>query len=90
MLTFYVKVFGTALFPNSLMHLVHVWCDDKIWSKILHTAIPTPIHDFKVKVTDFYCKVFVKIFRNSLFPYPMMDLVHVKVQMTKINIPVSS
>ena len=37
------------------MDLVHVWCDDRYWSKILHsamTAIPTPIHDFKVKVMD--------------------------------------
>ena len=34
------------------MDLVHVWCDDRYWSKILHSAIPTPIHDFKVKVTD--------------------------------------
>ena len=51
MLTFYVKVFRTLLFPNPLMDLVHVWCDDRYWSKILHSAIPTPIHDFKVKVT---------------------------------------
>ena len=28
------------------MDLVHVWCDDRYWSKILHSAIPTPIHDF--------------------------------------------
>ena len=34
------------------MDLVHVWCDDSYWSKILHSAIPTPIHYFKVKVTD--------------------------------------
>ena len=33
------------------MDLVHVWCDD-FTQKILHSAIPTPIHDFKVKVTD--------------------------------------
>ena len=52
MLTFYIKVFRTSLFSNSLMDLVHVWCDDRYWSKILHSAIPTPIHDFKVKVTD--------------------------------------
>ena len=34
------------------MDLVHVWCDDRYWSKILHNAIPTSIHHFKVKVTD--------------------------------------
>ena len=52
MLTFYVKVFRTSLFPNPLMDLVHVRCDDRYWSKILHSAIPTPIRHFKVKVTD--------------------------------------
>ena len=35
------------------MDLVHVWCDDRCWSKIAHSAIPTLIHGFKVKVTDF-------------------------------------
>ena len=34
------------------MDLVHVWCDDGYLSKILHSAIPTPIHDFKVTVKD--------------------------------------
>ena len=34
------------------MDLVHVCYDDKYWSKILHSTIPTPIHDLKVKVTD--------------------------------------
>ena len=34
------------------MDLVHVWCDDRYWSQILLSAIPNPIHDFKVKVTD--------------------------------------
>ena len=52
MLTFYVKIFRISLFPNPLMDLVHVWCDDRYWTKILHSAIPTPIHDFKVKVMD--------------------------------------
>ena len=34
------------------MDLVHVCCDDRYWSKILPSAIPTPMHYFKVKVTD--------------------------------------
>ena len=34
------------------MDLVHVWCDDRYCSKVLDSAIPTPIHDFKVKVMD--------------------------------------
>ena len=33
------------------MDLVHVWYDDRYWSKILHSTIPTPKHDLKVKVT---------------------------------------
>ena len=44
------------------MDLVHVWCDDRYWSKILHSAIPTPIHHFKVfkvKVTDL--NIYVKV-----------------------------
>ena len=80
MLTLYVKVFRTSLFPNPLMDLVHVWCDDRYWSKILHIAIPTPIHHFKVKVTDLellYQSFALKVFRTSLFPNPMMDLVRV-------------
>ena len=32
------------------MDLVHVWYDDRYWSKILHSTIP--INDFKVKATD--------------------------------------
>ena len=34
------------------MDLVHVWFDDRFWSKILRGTIPTPEHDLKVKVTD--------------------------------------
>ena len=60
MLKFYVKVFRTALFPNPMMDLVHVWYDNRYWSKILWGTIPTPVHDLKVKVTDleFYIKSF--------------------------------
>ena len=47
-----VKVFRTSLFSNPTMDLVHVWYDDGSWSRILHSTIPTPIHDLKVKVTD--------------------------------------
>ena len=61
------------------MDLVHVWCDNRYWSKILHSAIPIPIHDFKVKVMDLelFLKFCSKVFRTSLFPNPAMDLVHV-------------
>ena len=62
------------------MDLVHVWCDDRYWSKILHSTSPTPIHDLKVKVTDlttFMLKYYVKVFRTSLFPNPEVYLFHV-------------
>ena len=62
------------------MDLVYVWYDDRHWSKILLTTIPTPMHDFKIKVTDLelLCESFtLKVFRTSLFPNPMIDLVHV-------------
>ena len=34
------------------MDLVHVWYGDGYWSKLLHSIIPIPIYDLKVKVTD--------------------------------------
>ena len=34
------------------MDLVYIWYDDRYMSKILFITIPTPMHDFKVKVTD--------------------------------------
>ena len=79
MLTFYVKVFRISLFPNPLMDLVHLWYNDRYWSKILHSVIPDPIHDFKVKVTDLelLSKFCVKVFRTSLFPNPLKDLVYI-------------
>ena len=50
-----VKVFRTSLFPNFLLDLVHVWYDDRYWSKILLSNIPTPMYDLKVKVTELLC-----------------------------------
>ena len=34
------------------MDLVYIWYDDRYWSKILFSTIPTHMHDLKVKVTD--------------------------------------
>ena len=47
-----INIFKTSLFPNPMMDLVYVWYDDRHWSKILLSIIPTPMHDLKVKVTD--------------------------------------
>ena len=48
----FVKVFKTSLFPNLITDLIHLWYDDTYWSKILHSSIPTPLGQVKVKVTD--------------------------------------
>ena len=34
------------------MDLVYIWYDDRNWSKILFSTIPTLVHDLKVKVMD--------------------------------------
>ena len=47
-----VKDFRTSLFPNSLMDLVYIWLNDRYWSKILFSTIPTPMHNLKVKIMD--------------------------------------
>ena len=51
------------------MYLVHVWIDDRDWSKILCSTITTSVHDLKVKVTDleFLCKSFVLKFLQCKF-----------------------
>ena len=80
MLKFYVKVFRTLLFLNSVVYLFHVWHDDRCWSKILCSMIPSPVYYFKVKVTDLeflYCSVlqfhfFLKVFNG----FYSMDFIH--------------
>ena len=47
------SVLAFANVSNPLMDLVHVWYDDRYWSKILCSTIPTPLHDLEVKVTEF-------------------------------------
>ena len=54
---FCVKVFKTSLFPNPWMDLVYIWYDDRYWSKILFSTIPTPMHDLKVQMTKIYISV---------------------------------
>ena len=45
MLKFYIKVFRTSLFPNTLMDSVNVWYmyEDIDWLNILNNTIPTSI-----------------------------------------------
>ena len=35
------------------MDFIQLWRDDRALSKILCSTIPIPVHDLKVKVTDF-------------------------------------
>ena len=72
----FVKVFKTSLFPNLATDLLHLWYHDTYWSKILHSTIPTALGHIKVKVTDLEFKVFVKVFKTSLFPNLATDLLH--------------
>ena len=34
-----------TFFPNPMVYLVHVWYDNRYWSKILCNTIPTQLHD---------------------------------------------
>ena len=72
MLKFYVKIFRTSLFLNSVVNLFHVWHDDRCWSKILCSMIPNPVYDFKVKVTDLE----FLYYNFSFFLKPSMDFIH--------------
>ena len=38
---------------SSVNFIINVWHNDRTLSKILHGAIPIPVHDLTVKVTDF-------------------------------------
>ena len=42
----------SVFFAKPSMDFIHLWRDDRALSKILHSTIPTPVHDLKVKVTD--------------------------------------
>ena len=68
----FVEVFKTSLFPNLITDLIHLWNDDTYWSKSLHSTIPTPLGQVKVKIT---LKFYAKVFRISLLLNQMMDLV---------------
>ena len=57
------------------MDLVHIWFHDRYWSKAFVNTISTPEHNVEVKVTDLEVKVFVKVFKTSLFPNLIIDLI---------------
>ena len=40
-------------FAKPSMDFIQLWRDDRTLSKILCSTIPIPVHDLKIKVTDF-------------------------------------
>ena len=45
--------YNFSFFAKPSMDFIHLWCDDTALSKILCSTIPIPVHDLKIKVTDF-------------------------------------
>ena len=52
------------------MDFIQLWSDDRALSKILCSTIPIPVHDLKIKVTDFeiFCVTV------SVVAKPLIDL----------------
>ena len=50
---FRVFFFFFFFFAKPSMDFIQLWCDDRALSKILCSTIPIPVHDIKIKVTDF-------------------------------------
>ena len=46
-------LFFFFFFAKPSMDFIQLWCDDRALSKILCSTIPIPVHDIKIKVTDF-------------------------------------
>ena len=60
-------------FAKPSMDFIQLWRDDRAVSKILCSAIPIPVHDLKVKVTDFEFFLCL-IFTVSVVAKPLIDL----------------
>ena len=54
------------------MDSIQLWRDDRALSKILCSTIPIPVHDLKIKVTDF--EFFVLNFYSVSCSKPLIDL----------------
>ena len=50
------------------MDLVPIGYHDRYWSKVVISTISTHDRDLEVEITDLNVKVFVKVFKTSLFP----------------------
>ena len=45
--------YNSSFFAKPSMDFIQLWRDDRALSKILCSTIPIPVHDLKIKVTDF-------------------------------------
>ena len=45
--------YNFSFFAKPSMDFIQLWRDDRALSKILCNTIPIPVHDLKIKVTDF-------------------------------------
>ena len=96
MLKFYFKAFRTSLFLNCVVYLFHVWHDDRCWSKILCSIIPTLYMTSRSRTwtLNFCLAIFYNFifFSQSLqwilFIYGVMIRVLSKILSSTIPIPV--
>ena len=51
--SFVINVLQFQFFCKPSMDFIQLWHDDRALSKILSSTIPIPVHDLKIKVTDF-------------------------------------
>ena len=51
--SFVINVLQFHFFATPSMDFIQLWRDDRALSKILCSTIPVPVHDLKIKVTDF-------------------------------------
>ena len=73
----FFKFFGISLFLNQM--IVPIWYHDRCWSKVFISIINTHDHDLVVEVTDLEFKMlkcFIKVFKTSLYPNLITNLIH--------------
>ena len=52
--------YSFIFFAKLSIDFIQLWRDDRALSKILCSTIPIPVHDLKIKVTDFEFSFFLK------------------------------
>ena len=45
--------YNFSFFAKPSLNFIQLWRDDRALSEILFSTIPVPVHDLKIKVTDF-------------------------------------